>query len=316
MRNISLIDLRGITFLVLISALFSSVPTFSQDTLGTVLDSPSRIRVVVEELTIPFTVTDSKNQFVTDLSKEDFRLFDANHLQEIRGFTRETETPLRIGILVDTSGSISDRLVFEQSAAIEFVQALLRPEKDKAFLTAFNTKAQVIRDFTDDPGSLVEAIRSLQAGGGTALYDAIREACGMLLKEAPLGSVYRPTLVVLSDGEDNQSFHTRAQALEMAQRADVTIFAISTNLRGVRIVSDEGLQALAGLTGGRFFQPVDAAELRTAFQEISTELRSQYTLSYQPLAPRDGNYHRIEIVPQRDGLFVRSRRGYFAVQPR
>ena len=274
------------------------------------------IRVLVEEATVPFIVADSKNRFITDLNKEDFQVFEEKRPQEILSFSRETDVPLRIGLLIDTSNSIRDRFVFEQEAAADFLRALLRPGRYKAFLASFDTMAELVQDFTDDLGKLFESIQTLRPGGGTALYDAIYYgARDRLLEEAPPTSDFRRTMVVLSDGEDNQSRFSRLQALEMAQRAEITIYTISTNIRGLRMPGDKVLQEFAEETGGRYFQPFRWEDLNTAFQEIDAELRSQYSISYRPTTPRDGRYHNIEIVPRTKGLRVRARRGYYATQP-
>ncbi|HLA41252.1 MAG TPA: VWA domain-containing protein, partial [Candidatus Glassbacteria bacterium] len=230
--------------------------------------------------------------------------------------TRETDVPLRIGLLIDTSSSIRDRFGFEQRTAADFLRSLLRAGKDKAFLGSFDSMAELVQDFTDDLDKLVGAIESLRPGGGTTLYDAIYYgARDRLLEEAPLSSNFRRALVVLSDGEDNQSRFSRLQTLEIAQRAEVIIYTITTNIRGIRMPGDKVLQQFAEETGGRFFQPVSWEDLDDAFREINTELRSQYSISYRPNTARDGRYHEIEIVPQKKGLRVRARRGYYATQP-
>ncbi len=274
------------------------------------------IRVVVEEVTVPFIVTDNRNRILTELSQEDFKVYEEEQEQRITAFTQETGVPLRVGLMVDTSNSIRDRFAFEQRAAADFLRSLLRPEIDRAFLASFDSMAELVQDFTGDLDELVSAIESLRAGGGTALYDAIFYGSrDRLLEGAPdLGS-YRRAMVVLSDGEDNQSRYSRLQALEVAQRAEVIIYTISTNIRGVQMPGDRVLQLFAEETGGRYFQPFNMSDLDVAFEAINTELRSQYSISYQPTSPRDGKYHEIEIVPQRRGLRVRARKGYFATEP-
>jgi VWFA-related protein len=134
--------------------------------------------------------------------------------------------------------------------------------------------------------------------------------------EAPLNSRFRRALVVLSDGEDNQSRFTRLQTLEMARRAEVIIYTISTNIRGVRTPGDKILEEFSQETGGRFFRPVSWDDLDDAFVAVTDELRSQYIVSFSPNTPRDGRFHEIEIVAKRDNLRVRARRGYFATEPR
>ena len=290
-------------------------PRPSQATPGQEGQGPP-IRVFVEEVTVPFIVTDNKNKIITELNKEDFKVLEEKESQPIIAFTQETDVPLRVGLLIDTSNSIRDRFAFEQRAASDFLRTLLRPEKDRAFLASFDSVAELIQDFTGELDKLVTAIESLRPGGGTALYDAIFYACrDRLLEGAPdLGS-YRRALVILSDGEDNQSRYSRLQALELAQRAEVIIYTISTNIRGIKMPGDKVLQQYAEETGGRYFQPFNLTDLDAAFAAINTELRSQYSISYRPTSRRDGKYHEIEILPQKRGLRVRARKGYFATQP-
>jgi len=283
---------------------------------ATGLQEAPPIRVLVEEVSVQFIVTDKKNRLMTDLLQEDFQVLEEKKPQQITSFTRETDLPLRLGLLIDTSNSIRDRFEFEQRAAADFLRALLRPGEDQAFLGSFDSMAELVHDFTDDLDALVGAIDSLRPGGGTSLYDAIYYGCrDRLLDETPPDGSFRRAMVVLSDGEDNQSRRSRLQALEMAQRAEVIIYTISTNIRGLRMPGDKILQEFAEETGGRYFQPYSWEELHTAFEAINTELRSQYSLAYQPNTPRDGQYHEIKIVPRNKDLRVRARRGYYATQP-
>ena len=276
-------------------------------------DQGPPIRVLVEEVTVPFIVTDNRNRLVTDLTQADFQVLEDRRPQQISAFARETDVPLRIGLLVDTSNSIRDRLDFEQKAAAEFLQTTVRPGKDKALLGTFDSVAELVQDFTDNVDELVGATQTLRAGGGTALYDAILfTSRDRLLAEAPLSSRYRRAMVVLSDGEDNQSRFTRQQTLEAARRGEVIIYTISTNIKGTHMPGDKVMQEFAEETGGRYFQPFTWDDLDEAFQAISQELRSQYSLSYHPTTPRDGQYHGIEIRSLKGGLRVRARRGYFA----
>jgi VWFA-related protein len=262
-------------------------------------------------------VTDGKNRLITDLGQQDFQVFEDQKLQMVTAFARETNVPLRVGLLIDTSNSIRDRFEFEQRAAGDFLQALVRPGTDQAFLGSFDSMAELVQDFTDDVDQLVQAIQSLRPGGGTALYDAVYYGSrDKLLEVAPPTSTIRRALVVLSDGEDNQSRYSRLQALEMAQRAEVLVYTISTNIRGIQMPGDKVLREFSQETGGRYFQPFSLKDLDVAFQEISAELRSQYAVSFRPTTPRDGQYHEIEIaLSQRKGLRVRARRGYYATQP-
>jgi len=274
------------------------------------------IRVFVEEVTVPFIVTDNRNRLVTNLTQADFQVIEEKKPQTVTSFARETDVPLRIGLLVDTSNSIRDRLDFEQRAAADFLRSVLRPGKDKALLGSFDSMAELLQDFTDDFDKLIAAIQIMRAGGGTALYDAVYYASrDRLMVEAPLNSGFRRALVVLSDGEDNQSRFSRLQTMEMARRAEVMIYTISTNIRGTSMPGDKILKEFSEETGGRYFQPFTWDDLDEAFESISGELRSQYSISFTPDTPRDGKYHEIEIVPKAKGVKVRARRGYFATQP-
>ena len=274
------------------------------------------IRVLVEEVTIPFIVTDNRNRLITNLAKEDFQVIEDKKPQTVTAFSRETDVPLRIGLLVDTSNSIRDRLDFEQHAAADFLRDILRPGKDKALLGTFDSVFELLQDFTDDLDKLIKAIEVMRAGGGTALYDAIYYTSrDRMLQEAPLSSNFRRALVILSDGEDNQSRFSRLQTLEMARRAEVMIYTISTNIRGTSMPGDKVLKEFSDESGGRFFQPYSWNDLDEAFDSINTELRSQYTISFRPSTPRNGKFHEIDIVTKAKGVRVRARRGYFATQP-
>jgi len=275
----------------------------------------SRIQVRVELVQMLATVTDKKNRLVTDLTKDDFRIFEDGKPQEIRFFSRETDLPLRIGMLIDTSNSIRDRLHFEQDAAVDFLTEVLRPGKDRAFVEAFDVEPQFIQDYTDDVEKLSNAVQSLRAGGVTSLYDAVYLACKEKLYIFPPPEPYlRRVLIVISDGQDNQSVHTRDEAIAMAQKAEVTIFAISTNRSGAEGKGDQVLKMLARDTGGRPFFPFEAGDLAANFQEIARELRSQYSLAYVSTnAAHDGTFRKISIQPVDNSLRIRAKDGYFAL---
>jgi VWFA-related protein len=273
-----------------------------------------KIKVRVDLVNVLMTVTNKKNRLEIDLAKDDFRVFEDDKPQTIRYFSRETNLPLRIGVLVDTSSSIRDRLRFEQEAAIDFLKTTLRPGKDSAFVVAFDVRTQVVQDYTDDLEKLSEAIRSLLAGGVTTLYDAIYLSCQEKMLIFPPPEPYlRRVLIIISDGQDNQSEHTREEALAMAQRAEVTIYAISTNATGLPERGDKVLRRLAEQTGGRAFFPFKASETAANFQEIARELRSQYSLAYiSANRAHDGTFRTIAIEPLQKGLQVRAKPGYFA----
>ena len=273
-----------------------------------------KIQVRVDLVNVLMTVTNKKNRLQTDLTKDDFRVFEDDKPQTIRYFSRETNLPLRIGVLVDTSSSIRDRLRFEQEAAIDFLNTALRPGKDSAFVVAFDVRTQVVQDYTDDLQKLSEAIRSLLAGGVTTLYDAIYFSCREKMLIFPPPEPYlRRVLIVISDGQDNQSEHTREEALAMAQHAEVTIYAISTNATGSPLHGDKVLRRLAEQTGGRAFFPFKDSETVANFQEIARELRSQYSLAYiSTNQAHDGTFRTITIESLQKGLQVRAKPGYYA----
>jgi Ca-activated chloride channel family protein len=273
-----------------------------------------RIKVRVELVNVLFTVVDKKSHLVIDLTKDDFNVFEDNKPQRIQYFSRESNLPLRIGLLIDTSNSIRDRLHFEQEAAIDFLNESVSHGKDLAFVVGFDVQPQMVQDYTDDMEKLSDAIRGLQAGGTTALYDTIYFACKEKMLFFPPPEPYlRRVLIVISDGQDNQSEHTRDEALAMAQRAEVTIYAISTNRTGTPGPGDKVLRFLAQETGGRAFFPFAASDLSEDFQEITRELRSQYSLAYvSSNTAHDGTFRTISIQPREKGYRVRAKTGYFA----
>jgi VWFA-related protein len=270
------------------------------------------IRTEVNEVNVVFTVTDKHNHFVKDLKKDDFRVLDDKKPpQSIRGFSAETNLPLRVGLLIDASNSIRDRFRFEQQASIEFLNQIIRPNRDQAFVLGFDTTPEITQDFTGDGEKLSNGVRMLRPGGGTALYDALYGACRDKLLKVQPGT--RRAIILLSDGEDNQSRVTRDDAIEEAQRAEVIVYAISTNVSGVKTRGDKIMEAIAQATGGRVFFPFKIEEVSDAFSQIQEELRSQYAISYRPADfVADGKYRTIDIEALNKKYKVRSRRGYFA----
>jgi Ca-activated chloride channel homolog len=271
------------------------------------------IRAEVTRVNMLFTVTDKKGRFVTDLKQDDFQVLENKKPQTIMQFTAETDLPLRLAVLIDTSNSIRDRFHFQQEAATNFVSSVMRPQ-DKAIVVSFDTSAELVADLTGDTHELENAIRNLRPGGGTSLYDAIYFACrDKLMLDQPLYK-FRRAMVVLSDGDDNESRHSRDQALEMAQRADTVIYTISTNISHIETEGDKIMRYFAAETGGAMFTPFQARDLNQSFENIANELRHQYNLFYRPEPLRaDGLYHTVDIhVKGRKDLVVRARKGYYA----
>jgi len=281
-------------------------------------DSLATIRHTVNEVNVVFTVTDRHGHYVRDLKKDNFKVVDDNKPPaEIRSFRAEANLPLEVGLLVDASNSVRDRFKFEQQAAVEFLNQTIRRKYDEGFVVGFDVTPEVTQDFTDNTELLSIGVRALRPGGGTAMYDALYFACrDKLLKAQHVGPVRR-AIILLTDGEDNQSHVTREEAIEMAQRAEVIVYTISTNLSGAGHHGDKVLERIADATGGRAYVPFQITEVANAFAAIQEELRSQYAIAYKPADfVSDGRYRSVEIVALgQKGLRVRSRHGYFAPSP-
>jgi Ca-activated chloride channel family protein len=276
-------------------------------------DSLTTLRTTVNEVRVVFTVTDRHGRYIKDLKKDDFRVIDDQKPAQMRSFRSETDLPLQVGLLVDASNSVRDRFKFEQEAAIEFLNSIIRPGYDKAFVVGFDATPEVTQDFTDNTESLSNGVHMLRAGGGTAMYDALYFACrDKLLKQEQTGPVRR-AIILLSDGDDNLSHVTREEAIEMATRAEVIVYTISTNITGTRQKGDKVLERIAEATGGRAFFPFQMRDVSDSFLSIQEELRSQYAVAYKPADfVADGRYRTIEVVAQEKNLKVRTRKGYYA----
>jgi Ca-activated chloride channel family protein len=283
-------------------------------TLAAQNSDQTRFSANVTRVGMQFTVSDKKGRFVNNLLKDDFEITVAKKPQEIVQFTAESNLPLRMAILIDTSNSIRERFKFQQEAATDFINAVIRPRQDKAIIVSFDMSAELVQDFTDDTQKLADSIRGLRPGGGTAMYDAIFFACrDKLVQDQPMEK-FRRAIVILSDGDDNQSRWTREQALEMAHKGDVVIYAISTNRLGVETDGDKILKYFAQETGGLAFFPFKAQDMAQDFENIANELRHQYNVLFrpEPFQP-DGLYHAVKVVvKEHKDLVVRARHGYYA----
>ncbi len=278
-------------------------------------DALLTIKVPTNEVNVVFVVTDKHGKRITDLKQNDFHILDDNKPPEtIRSFHAEANLPLQMGLLIDASNSVRDRFKFEQESAIEFLNQTVRPRFDQAFVVGFDVTPEVTQDFTDDTEKLAHGVHELHPGGGTALYDAIYFACRDKLLKAPKSTNVRRAIILLSDGDDNQSHVTREEAIEMAQRAEAVIYTISTNVSGTKTQYDKILERIADATGGRAFFPFQIRDVVNDFAEIQEELRSQYAVSYKPADLKaDGHYRPIEIVANdRKNFRVRARRGWYA----
>jgi len=287
--------------LILLSLLLLAAPTYQE----------SEIFVEVEAVNVLVTVMDRDGRFVTDIPKNRFRIFEDEFEQNITNFISETEMPLKIGLLMDTSSSVRMKLDFEKQAATNFIRSIMRSD-DLALLVEFDQGVSLLHDFTRQPTAIVREIKKLRAGGGTALLDAIYTVS----RDKMVGRESRKTLVVLSDGQDLNSVRTLDETLDMAKDAGVVIYSIGTSRFGATVnrKGEKMLENLSEQTGGRAFFPYSADMLQEAFELINQELRSQYSLTYVPTNKlRDGTYREIE-VKLNDGkkLSLRYRKGYFA----
>jgi Ca-activated chloride channel family protein len=292
----------------------SSTPGPGQQHAGdTKMEKAPTVRVRTDEVNVVFTVVDKDGRFVRDLKQDQFRVLD-NKLppRQVMNFAAQTDLPLHVGLLIDASNSIRDRFKFEQDAASEFLYEIIRPKTDRAFVLAFDETWDVTQDFTGDLDKLRTGIQSIRAGGGTALWDSVYFACREKLMKEPATSAVRRAIILVSDGDDNESRVYRQEAIDMAQRAEVVIFTISTSLMNNHTKGDENLKALAEATGGRAFFPVKLDDVVSAFGDIQNELRSQYVISYRPdQFVANGQFRPIQIVADNKKFKVRAKKGYY-----
>jgi Ca-activated chloride channel family protein len=279
-------------------------------------DGNFTIRTNVNEVNLIFTVTDKHGRFIQNLQQRDFALLDNQKAPaQVFNFTQQTNLPLRVGIMIDASTSIRQRFEFEQSAAVQFLQQVVRAQTDLAFVMGFDVTSYVTQNFTNDQDKLEAGITKLRPGGGTALYDAVYIACRDRLLNAPLspqGSV-RKALIVISDGDDNQSRAYPDDSIKMCQRAETIIYAISTNVSPSRDRGDDVLKKMAEATGGLAFFPKRIEDMSGSFHDIEEELRSQYSLAYRPADFKlDGAFRSIYLVALDRRYQVRAKKGYFA----
>ena len=332
------------------SALGASAPAASQEAAPQ--DAQTTVRVRVEIVDVPVTVLDKLGRPVLNLSKDDFRVLEANVPQTIKYFSREMRQPLRIGLILDTSNSARPALQFEKDSASEFVFNMLRgrSSKNQIFLQTFDATSSIIQDFTSDPEQLNEKIRLLKAGGGKALYDAIYFACRERMLTEPRTISARRVLVVISDGRDVQSEHSLEEAISMARRAETVIYTLDITAYGFHNPGNAVLDEIAAGTGGAAFYPLgetpgtDMAtghlsqgqigdtsqnkglgastgiysatrlvQMAESLNSIGRELNEQYSIQYTPLNTKaDGTYRAIRVEVKRKGYTVRAKAGYFA----
>ena len=273
------------------------------------------LKTNVNEVNLTFTVTDRHGHFVNNLQQHNFALLDDQRAPaQVYSFTQQTNQPLRVGLVIDASTSIRARFKFERDAATEFLLDILRPRTDRAFIMGFDVTSYVTQGFTNNPDLLETGLNRLKPGGGTALYDAVYRACrDQMLRAVPENAEVRKALILVSDGDDNQSRAYIDEAIKMCQRAETTIYTISTNTSPTRERGDDVLKKMAMATGGTALYPQRLEDIANEFHKIEEELRSQYSLSYKPADFRaDGSFRTIYLTALRGGYTVHARTGYFA----
>ena len=282
--------------------------------------------VNIRRVRLPITVTDKKGQFVTGLTAKDFLIFEDKVPQQIDSFTSEENNslPLYVAVLMDTSPSTAGKLKFEQESAMNFIQTVVRPRRDRVLFATFDDQVTLRQDFTDRLELLDRAVFAIKkTGSQTALYDAIWQFCDEKMRSAQ----GRRALVIITDGDDTYSRADINDAIDIAQRTETTIFAISTKAGlsaavpgveagTVRDKGDKGLERLCDETGGMAFFTGDMLALERSFTKIARELRSQYLITYKPTNDRyDGSYRRVDVKfsSGRENMKLRTKRGYKAV---
>lgn len=278
-------------------------------------DNGPVIKVGVNEVNLIFTVTDKHGHYIPNLKLSDFALLDDQKAPErVTSFRQQINLPLRVGIVIDASTSIRTRFQFEQQSATEFLLSILTSRADRAFVMGFDVTPTVTQDWTNNLDGLETGINRLRPGGGTALFDAVYTACRDKLLDVSRGQEpVRKAMILISDGDDNQSRVHPDEAIKMCQRAETIIYAISTNWTPSRGKGDEVLTDMAEETGGEVFFPPSVEEMSTSFKSIEEELRSQYALSYVPADFKaDGAFRPIYLYCNDRHYRVRARKGYFA----
>ena len=291
------------------------------------------LKVTTEVVNVYAVVEDKHHALISNLTKDDFALTEDNTEQQIRYFSRETETPLTIGMMVDTSPSQERVLPIEQENAKTFLDEVLRPKTDLAFVLHFDIEVELLQDFTGDRSRLAHAIDETVINGGgaqgplpgtyptsagsgaTHLYDAIYLAANELMKN----EVGRKVLILLTDGEDQGSREKLTTALEAAQKSDLIIYSIEISDRmfyfrsGMGYGGDAVLKKLSGETGGRVIEVKNARDASAAFRQIADELRTQYLIGYTPSnTAHDGSFRKIHLRASNSDYKVQARRGYYA----
>jgi len=288
----------------------------AQAPAGQAADQPApTFRFGVNEVDLIFTVTDKHGHYIPNLKLSDFALLDDQKApSKVTSFRQQINLPLRVGLVIDASTSIRTRFQFEQQAATEFLLSILTSKADRAFVMGFDVTPTVTQDWTANLDGLETGVNKLRPGGGTALFDAVYTACRDKLLDISRGQEpVRKAMILISDGDDNQSRVRADEAIKMCQRAETIIYAVSTNWTPSRGKGDKVLTDMAEETGGRVFFPPSVEEMSTSFKGIEEELRSQYALTYAPADFKfDGSFRTIYLYCNDRRYTARARKGYFS----
>jgi len=273
------------------------------------------IKINANEVNLIFTVTDKHGHYNPNLQQSDFALLDDQKAPaHVNSFHQQINLPLRVGIVIDASTSIRSRFQFEQQSATEFLLEILKAKSDRAFVMGFDVTPTVTQDWTNNVDALETGVNRLRPGGGTALFDAVYTACRDKMLDVARGQEpVRKAIVLLSDGDDNQSRVRPDEVIKECERAETIIYAISTNWTPSRGKGDKVLTDMAESTGGQVFFPPSVEEMSTSFKGIEEELRSQYALTYTPADFKyDGSFRSIYLYCNDRRYVVRAKKGYFA----
>jgi VWFA-related protein len=277
-------------------------------------ENPTIIRLPVNEVALIFTVTDKHGHYIPNLQQNDFALLDDQKAPaKVNSFHQQINLPLRVGIVIDASTSIRSRFQFEQQSATEFLLDILKARSDRAFVMGFDVTPTVTQDWTNNVDALETGVNRLRPGGGTALFDAVYTACRdkLLTERGP--EPVRKAMVLISDGDDNQSRVRPDEVIKECERAETIIYAISTNWTPSRGKGDQVLTEMSESTGGRVFFPPSVEEMSNSFKDIEEELRSQYALTYTPADFKfDGSFRSIYLYCNDRRYQARAKKGYFA----
>jgi VWFA-related protein len=276
--------------------------------------SAPTIRLGVNEVNLIFTVTDRHGHYIPNLRQNDFALLDDQKApSRVTSFHQQINLPLRVGLVIDASTSIRSRFQFEQQSATEFLLQILKAKSDRAFVMGFDSTASIQQDWTNNIDALETGVNKLRPGGGTALFDAVYTACrDKLLSERGPDPV-RKAIVLISDGDDDQSRVYQEEAIKECQRAETIIYSISTNWTPSRGKGDDVLAKMSEETGGQVFFPPSIEEMTNSFQSIEEELRSQYALTYTPADFKyNGAFRPIYLFCNDRRYQARAKKGYFA----